>query len=93
MGPFDTATELDVSSPQAPWWVKPLYAFGVPSFIALALVLFLMLVVVRAQSKAQETLDAHIRDTAAATQSLHAICLILANGDPVRKSWCGAERP
>jgi hypothetical protein len=56
-GPHDP-TEPD--APGAPWWLRPLYVFGVPAAIAIFLVWFVTAVVAMGQTKLQDTLDAHV---------------------------------
>lgn len=59
------ASDLDIPAPTstaAPWWLQPLYAFGIPAGIAVFLVWFLTSVVVSGQKAAQDTLEQHIQD-------------------------------
>ena len=70
--PIDAVEHLSVVS--EPWWLRPLYVFGVPAGIAVFLVWFLTSVVSAGQNKMQETLDAHARDQAQQLILLELIC-------------------
>jgi hypothetical protein len=58
----------------APWWLKPIYALGVPSAIALLLVWFLMTVVVGGQNKTQDAVESIRADQGKQLQLLTLIC-------------------
>lgn len=72
-----------------PWWLKAIYLVGVLPGIIAFLLWLMGTIVIAGQGKVQATLDEHMRDMAGQKQTLRAICLILANGDRVRESWCG----
>ena len=70
--PIDVGAEQ--TSPGAPWWLQPLYVFGIPAGIAVFLVYFLVQVVVAGQTRLQETLDVHRVDQARQLLLLQLIC-------------------
>lgn len=68
----------------APWWLQPLYVFGIPAGIAVFLVYFLTSVVVSGQNKLQETLDLHQADQARQLLLLRLICQNTAQSERER---------
>jgi hypothetical protein len=68
-----TSVDFD-NSPDAPWWIRPLYIFGIPAGIAVFLVYFLTATVVNGQTKIQDTLDHHMREQARQILLLQLIC-------------------
>jgi hypothetical protein len=82
---------FDPGSPSAPWWVRPLYFFGIPAGLCVFLVWFLTAIVVAGQAETQETLDAHTRDTQVQLQLLRAICFGVSE-TPAERAGCEVGR-
>lgn len=72
MTPLETPTTEPAST--APWWLQPVYAFGIPSAIAVFLVWFLTAVVVAGQNKLQDTMDDHVKAQQRQVFLLSLIC-------------------
>ena len=52
---------VETAGAGAPWWLQPVYTFGIPSAIAVFLVWFLSAVVIAGQKEIKDTLDEHVK--------------------------------
>jgi hypothetical protein len=79
MTPLDP--NADPIASDAPWWLQPVYAFGIPSAIAVFLVWFVATVVIHGQNEINDKLDAQATMQQKQLLLLQEICLNGAQDD------------